>query len=469
MSNSLSGVQWYACPVAPPIGKIPIREKPDWGKIRRHVETVHRGACGQSAPENLNSQIACHPGGEYLKRSSRINEYLAVTWVLLVGTGVLLVIDLQYRKPGIGVALGLMFIGVLAGFSVLVHESRVVRQLEYGRFRELFTLLSDGVIVMDPNRSIVYTNPAAVRMTGWYLGDVVPYCKYCQTRRLKQGEQRCLLAESQDRNYFESQLLTRSGDFVNVGMSRTFLMPHRESKGRDMVITIRDVTLELQEEELRLTRRLTHHTWEVQEEERKRLSQELHDGVSQSLYAVNLGLDYLTKQVSEPQLRSKIEELKAQMNSSIDEIRTLSRTVYPAVLYSLGLVAALQTFAETLTTPELTVSYVTNMPFDSKFPAEVAVHIYRIAQEATHNAILHGRATLVHIELMRTQGAVSLDIRDNGTGFHRTDLDSAGYGLRNMEERARVIGSAISIDSTKGTGTWIHLSIPLAFDGTHTE
>ena len=395
-----------------------------------------------------------------MERSSRVSGLVAITWVMLVGTGVLLVFDLRFRNAGLGVVMSLMFIGAILGFALLVRESRVVRTLEYARFRELFTFLSDGIIVMNPNRSIVYTNPAAIQMTGWDLNDTVPYCRYCQERDIRPGEQRCLLAQDRHRSYFESQLPTRVGGWVNVGMSRTFLVPRNDPKRRDMVITIRDVTRERQEEELRLTRRLTHHTWEVQEDERKRLSQELHDGVSQSLYAVNLGLDHLAKRVSEPDLSHHIVELKDQMRTSIEEIRSLSRTLYPAVLYSLGLVAALQTLAETLTTSLRTVEYVTNIPTDTKVPPETGVHIYRIVQEATHNAILHGRANFVLIELMRDKDTIRLHIRDNGLGFEKGDTISTGYGLRNMQERARAIASEFHIDSKPGDGTTIELRIP---------
>ena len=395
-----------------------------------------------------------------MERSSRVNGLVAVTWAMLVCTGVLLVMDLQFRTSGLGVTITLMFTGAIVGFALLVRESRTLRKLEYARFRELFTLLSDGIIVMDPNRSIVYTNPAAIRMTGWDLKDTVPYCRYCQERNIGSGEQRCLLAQDRHRSYFESQLPTRVGGWVNVGMSRTFLMPRNDSKKRDMVITIRDVTRELQEEELRLTRRLTHHTWEVQEDERKRLSQELHDGVSQSLYAVNLGLDHLAKRVSDTDLSQQISELKGQMRASIEELRALSRTLYPAVLYSLGLVAALQALADTLTTSERTISYVTNMHPDTKVPPETSVHIYRIVQEAVHNALLHGRAHFVVIELIQNEDTVCLDVRDNGSGFQPKNTESVGYGLRNMQERARAVGSDFHIESKPGEGTTIHLRIP---------
>ena len=393
--------------------------------------------------------------------SARVLGFIRITWTMLIGTGFLLAAYLRFRDTSLGIAMVLLLIGSIIGFAVLVHESRDLRKMEYGRFRELFTSLSDGIIVMDPNRSIVYTNPAAVRMTGWNLSDTVPYCRYCQERQLAPGEQRCLLAQERDRSYFESQLPTRTEGWVTVGMSRTFLMPQNDSRRRDMVITIRDVTLEQQEEELRLTRRLTHQTWKVQEEERKRLSQELHDGVSQSLYAVNLGLGHLAKHIDTPKLSAKIRELQQQMDTSIEEVRALSKTLYPAVLYSLGLVAALQTFAETMTNTNLIVSYITNIPSDTQVPPETAVHIYRIVQEATHNAVLHGLADFVLIQLNQENDIITLDIHDNGIGFRPESQDFTGYGLRNMQERARAIGSPFAITSHERDGTQIHLVIPM--------
>ena len=226
-----------------------------------------------------------------------------------------------------------------------------------------------------------------------------------------------------------------------------------------MVITIRDVGPEKQEEELRLSRRLTHHTYEVQEEERKRLSQELHDGVSQTLYGVSLGLEHLARHLDNLALQEQVQGLHGQVRTSIGEVRALSRALYPAVLYHVGLVAALRSLSETLSTVQRDVSFRTNLTSDAAFPPDTAVHLYRIVQEALHNAILHGHASQIAIELRVHPPQVTLEIVDNGRGFlPPTRSDSGGYGLRNMEERARAIQAVFRILSQPDHGTTVTLT-----------
>lgn len=396
-----------------------------------------------------------------MERLGRIRALIGWTWGFLALASVFLLLDFVYSSPGFPVAAAIILMLVLLSLLLIVREFRFVRRTEYTRFRDLFTLLSDGIIVMDPKRTITYINPAAARMTGFGLRDSVPYCRYCEERQILPGQKRCLLAEERHRHYFESQLPTKTGSWVDVGMSRTFLTPTPTTPERDMVITIRDVTLEKQEEELQLSRHLTHHTFEVQEEERKRLSQELHDGVSQTLYGISLGLEHLARHVENSNQLQQLRGLHEQVKNSIEEVRSLSRTLYPAVLYHLGLVAALRTMAETLTTPQRTVSFNTDFHTDSPFDADTSVHLYRVVQEAVHNAILHGHASRIEISLKRQPRQAKLTIRDNGSGFWPVSRpESQGYGLRNMEERARAIDAIFRVQSQPKEGTIVQLELP---------
>ncbi|MCF8566101.1 histidine kinase [Alicyclobacillus tolerans] len=393
----------------------------------------------------------------------RVQWLIGMTWVLVLAASALLTLDLLvYSNAWFGLAAALLLVLAAGALVWLLTESRATRTLERERFRELFTLLGDGIIVMNPRRTITFMNPAAVRMTGWTMEETIPYCRFCQHREVPPGQERCLLASDPSRSYFESQLPTKTGGWVDVGMSRTFLLPRGSSRNRDMVITIRDVTREKQEEELRLSRRLTHHTLKVQEEERKRLSQELHDGVSQTLYAISLAMEHLSRRVQDVPVKEKIVQLQDQVRASIDEIRALSRTLYPAVLYSLGLVAALRSLAEALSTPHRTVTFTTDFSQEAPFSPEVSAHLYRIVQEAVHNAILHGRADDIVIDLKRQASRAVLRVEDNGRGF-RLGLreDITGYGLRNMEERSRAIQSNFRVFSSPGAGTAIQLELPL--------
>ncbi len=398
---------------------------------------------------------------------SRMVMLIGLIWIHLLIIGALLTIDIihpefvtQAVSQTIKVGIGILFVLMLIALSVVIHEMRVVHRTDNERLRELFALLSDGIIVMNPHRIITFINPAAERLTGWQLTDVIPYCLFCQKREIHPGEERCLLAAEPHRNYFESKLPKKMGGAVDVGMSRSFLSPNRKTNERDMVITIRDVSLAKQEEELRLSRRLTHHTLEVQEEERKRLSQELHDGISQTLYGISLGMEHLVRRMEDPALSQRMEQLHQQVYGCIEEIRLLSRTLYPAVLYDIGLLSALRSMAERLSTRRIHVMFMTDLVSESVISPSISVHIYRIVQEAVHNAIQHGEAYAVTITLSNGAKNLLLRIEDNGKGFHQGESLGEGYGLRNMEERSRAIGGLFHIKSVMGQGTTIEVTIP---------
>ncbi len=357
------------------------------------------------------------------------------------------------------------FVAILFLFSLMVvvfmvRELRVVYRTDHERLRELFALLGDGIVVMDPRRIIIFINPSAESLTGWKMGETIPYCLYCQTRTLRAGEERCLLAAEPYRHYFESQLPKKTGGAVDVGMSRSFLTPNRITNERDMVITIRDVTIAKQEEELRISRRLTHHAFEVREEERKRLSQDLHDGISQTLYGISLGMDHLARRMKEDTHAKRMEQLQQQIHACIDEVRVLSRSLYPTVLHEIGLLSALRTMAERLQTQRTLITVMTDLTSEDLISSASSVHLYRIAQEAVHNAIQHGQATIVMIALSDGAKNLLLRIEDNGCGFDASRTASEGYGLRNMEERARAIGGNFQVKSSPGDGVVIEVSVP---------
>lgn len=329
---------------------------------------------------------------------------------------------------------------------------------ETQRLRELFNLLNDGIIVMDKERIIVFINPAATRITGWELSDVIPYCAYCQQRSVAPGEQRCFLASQPNQSYFESELPTKQGDLVPVGMSRTFLSSTSDPHRRDMVITVRDVTIERQAKELALRTQLSQRMLEAQEEERKRLSQELHDGISQTLYGISLRLDHVMSQV--PDQSAYLQEIQRQVQLCATEVRTMSRSLYPAVLYDLGLTAAIRSLADQVATPDRKVTTQIDANWHPDERSKGVAHVYRIVQEALHNAILHGKAKHIEISLLCAYDC-EVTVVDDGIGFHPPSLvDANGYGLRNMNERARALQGTLVIQSAPEAGTRVSVRFP---------
>jgi PAS domain S-box-containing protein len=227
-----------------------------------------------------------------------------------------------------------------------------------------------------------------------------------------------------------------------------------------MVTVGTDITeLKRAEEALRRSEQAVRQAFE----ERERLSQDLHDNLLQSLYAIGMGLE-LTKQriqrISQTNAK-RLEETVTQLNGVIREVRSFIPRMRP-------LVAQETTLAEALRA--LTGSFIStgageialNIEDDAAMrlsPAE-ATHVLAIVKEALSNSIRHTKADKRTVSLRRQRTRICLEIADNGGGFSLAARRKRGMGLKNMRARARKIGGRITITSALHKGTTVTLSIP---------
>jgi signal transduction histidine kinase len=245
-------------------------------------------------------------------------------------------------------------------------------------------------------------------------------------------------------------------------------------------------TDELQQtvEELRVSRRreaeLTGYAaliTQAQEEERRRLARELHDDTAQALIALSRGLDTLTtRHGGSPPVEDTrfLDELGLLAKRSLESIRRACQDLRPSVLDDLGLSAALESLASSMTQRGLRCSY-TLRGEEGSCPPEIEVTVYRIAQEALTNALRHAHASETTMDLTYSAEALQLCIQDNGRGFHPEDASRAarapvrpdepesrsGLGLLGMRERAALIGAKLDIASAPEHGTTVALTVPL--------
>ncbi|MFI2424595.1 HAMP domain-containing sensor histidine kinase [Streptomyces sp. NPDC018955] len=201
----------------------------------------------------------------------------------------------------------------------------------------------------------------------------------------------------------------------------------------------------------------------AQEGERRRIAQELHDEVGQSMTAVLLALKRAADEASQP-LRGELQQAQEITRESLDEVRRLVRRLRPGVLDDLGLVSAVTSLAtEFATHTGLRVL----RRFDSDLPAldhETELVIYRVAQEGLTNAARHAEARCVEVSLRGADGCVVLEVADDGRGIGAA---REGAGLRGMRERALLIGASLDISGPDGAsappaGTRIRLTVPTA-------
>jgi two-component system sensor histidine kinase UhpB len=197
-----------------------------------------------------------------------------------------------------------------------------------------------------------------------------------------------------------------------------------------------------------------------QEAERRRIAQELHDEIGQSLTAVLLQLKQAL--AGDPgEVRERIEDAQEAARSSLDEVRRIAQSLRPGVLDDLGLVSALTAYAasfERRTAIHVARRFEPSLPELTK-EAELAV--YRVAQESLTNAARHSEATEVELTLERSPAGVVLRIADDGKGLNGVRPD--GGGVRGMRERAILVGADFSLRARpEGSGVEITLDVPAA-------
>jgi PAS domain S-box-containing protein len=241
-----------------------------------------------------------------------------------------------------------------------------------------------------------------------------------------------------------------------------------------------DVTKRKQAEEQvrkanRQLRILSRRRIQEQEDERRRLSRELHDQIGQSLTAAKINVEALRSATS-PALIGRLDETTAILDQLLDQVRQISLDLRPPMLDDLGLVPALRSFIdEQGRRASVAVRFsAENIP--EKLDPEIQITCFRIAQEAITNAVRHAKATQLDIALRCTHGKnLRLLARDNGIGFdaHPTQAQAVDLGLIGIRERAALVGGRAKIISSPRKGTTIDVSLPLTFrrerQGRHME
>jgi two-component system CheB/CheR fusion protein len=201
------------------------------------------------------------------------------------------------------------------------------------------------------------------------------------------------------------------------------------------------------------------------EDERRRISRELHDHLGQQLTVLKLHLESLLSQSGFAALREQIEQTQAIVQTIDKDLDFLAWELRPSALDDLGLTAVLANFVQ-----EWSANFNTRAEFhvsglnDARLPADSEIMLYRIAQEALNNVAKHAQADSVEVMLERRGDQVVLIVADNGTGFDVKQASARGarrgLGMVSMRERAALIGGTLEIESQPGSGTTIYARVP---------
>ncbi|MBW1991831.1 MAG: PAS domain S-box protein [Deltaproteobacteria bacterium] len=338
------------------------------------------------------------------------------------------------------------------------------------RFRTMLQTAGSFIITLTPEGRIREFNREAERVTGWKRQEVA-------------GQDAVSLLLSKDQQALAVKELQK---VLDTGIIRSIEMPIRTKEGSERTFlwnadVIRDLSQQaveiiavgyditerkLAEEKLRL---LTSQLLMAQENERRRLSRELHDELGQSLLVLKMQARTLERQISpeQPQLQENCRRALAYIDVIIDNVRRLSRDLSPAILEDLGLSAALHRLLEEFRRHHDTLQVEVELePVGQYIPRDQQINIYRLFQEALTNVAKHARAVRVWAGLKKQEEALVGWVADDGAGFDLAELPTRqrpkkGLGLAAMEERVRILGGSLQVSSRPGQGTRIEFSIPL--------
>jgi len=231
--------------------------------------------------------------------------------------------------------------------------------------------------------------------------------------------------------------------------------------------TLQDITEEKQlQENMRFYVQLITR---AQEDERKRIARELHDDVSPFLLLLTQRLDTITLGTG-PKLSHSLKEclegLRSQAIEALEALRRCAQDLRPRIFDDLGLVAALEWVTEDMEKGQGIDADAEVIGMEQTLPAETQLLLFRIAQEALNNIRRHAQASRAMVKLEFGDNSIKMTVSDNGKGFEPPermgDLASIGkLGLAGMQERARLLGSSLKVESEPGKGTTVVVEVPV--------
>jgi PAS domain S-box-containing protein len=377
----------------------------------------------------------------------------------------------EYQTDALFESSAIFIIGnVLAiSFNALRKEREYRLQLEVthrelqaseARYRQLFENAHDAIWLHDLEGNFVAANRSAEKLSGYTAEELIKMNArdFLSEDSLKLAHEiRQKLLNSGSVDLYEQRIIRRDGSEAFVQLTTSLV--YDEDIPVAFQHIARDITEQKQmQENLRFYLR---QSTRAQEEERKRISHELHDESIQDLVVLSRQIDALTASEGMTEShRQRLEELLEKTNDIIQGIRRLSQDLRPAALDRLGLIPALEWLAADVAKFSGLNTNISVKDTPRRFPEEAELVLFRIVQEALRNVWRHANATKADITVEFDDNKTSLTIADNGQGFKLPqtpgNLAKDGkLGLAGMQERAQLIGATLKVQSEPGKGTRI--------------
>jgi PAS domain S-box-containing protein len=261
---------------------------------------------------------------------------------------------------------------------------------------------------------------------------------------------------------YENAILRPDG---SMSYTHVNLVPDHDDQGHvvGFYVMVKDITQQkLAEREAENERMLLRNLLNLQERERQTVSHDIHDGIVQYIVGAQMQVEACeaTLDPSDEATAAKLTLASEHLRAAVREGRRLISGLRPPIIDESGLVAAIEHLMGDLERQEgLRVDF-DHVGVDRPLPAHLETAVFRIVQEALTNVARHSQAKYALVELEGTPDRIVADVCDNGRGFDRSAVPLDRFGLRGIEERARLFGGHAQIDSEPGQGTRIHVELP---------
>jgi len=379
----------------------------------------------------------------------------------------------KYKGRIIG-AVALIVLQALFIFYLL-HQRRIKRKVEEN-YKTVADYTYDWEYWQNTNGTFQYVSPSCERICGYSVQELMAKPSLLEDMIVPEDraawvEHNCRVQEEVKSEEIQFRIQKPDG---NIRWIEHACQPVFDNQGNNQGVRAsnRDITIRKQSEEsLKVSRKkaglLAGRLLNAQEVERARVARELHDDITQRLAVMNIEVDKLEMQNrSLPEsLKEKLRQLGNNLGDLSSDIHMISRQLHPAILYDLGLVKAIETECNNFTQMS-GISPTLDLDDDIKnVPKEIALCIYRILQSGLRNISKHAKASNIQVRLYKKNDTICFFLKDNGIGFDPASAkESGGIGLASMEERARLINGALSIESKPGEGTSIELKVAVTSD-----
>ncbi len=354
---------------------------------------------------------------------------------------------------------GIVLLGLWLAVAVVLaykHVLRAQRESE-ARARAILETTVDGIITIDAEGTIETFNEAAEDIFGYDAEEVI-------------GEKVNILMPSPYREEHDEYLQNyhETGRKKIIGIGREVTGKRKDGSTFPLDLAVSEVELSERTiftgivRDISERRRLEKEILNVSEQERRRIGQDLHDGLGQMLTGIGLLSQDVARKLEEEghERADDMAEITEHIKEADQYARDLSHGLIPVDVEANGLIEALKRLtknAERMFDVECTFQEI-GTPLVHNSTA--ATHLYRIAQEAVNNAVQHGQADRIRIVLAAGEEQLRLQVRDDGVGFEGESPPEDGMGVRIMNYRARIIGGTLDISSARGDGAVVTCTLP---------